>query len=294
MTSGKRAGAHRITNKKRGAGDISRPSRNPAAPQKGSSVTDLILSLFPGIGLLDLGFEQAGFCIVRGPDEIWGGDIRRFHPPPGRFHGVIGGPPCQDFSSSRRIAPTGYGLEMIGEFVRVVTQTAPLWWLMENVPRVPDVQIPGYSWQRLDLLASSYGLNQHRRRHIQFGSRDGTALVLPRHASRPVTAGAVTATDTTTPLAHMLIRQGLPADFAIPAFTDAAFRRAVGNGVPVPMAYALAQAVRDRVPAASVTLCACGCGRGVTDKATYATGACRMRAMRRRNVTDQAAEVSGA
>lgn len=30
----------------------------------------LVLSLFPGIGLLDRGFEDLGFCVVRGPDLI--------------------------------------------------------------------------------------------------------------------------------------------------------------------------------------------------------------------------------
>jgi len=50
----------------------------------------LVLSLFPGIGLLDRAFEEEGFCIVRGPDLLWGGDIRSFHPPAGRFDGVIG------------------------------------------------------------------------------------------------------------------------------------------------------------------------------------------------------------
>ncbi|MDE4913992.1 hypothetical protein PQI07_25310 [Methylobacterium sp. 092160098-2] len=64
---------------------------------------DLVLSLFPGIGLLDLAFEEAGFCMVRGPDQLWGGDVRRFHPPRGRFDGIVGGPPCQAFSRMRHI-----------------------------------------------------------------------------------------------------------------------------------------------------------------------------------------------
>lgn len=34
-----------------------------------------VLSLFPGLGLLDLAFEDAGFCVVRGPDHLWGGDV---------------------------------------------------------------------------------------------------------------------------------------------------------------------------------------------------------------------------
>jgi DNA (cytosine-5)-methyltransferase 1 len=58
----------------------------------------LVLSLFPGIGLLDMAFEEEGFCVVRGPDVLWGGDVKRFHPPAGKFDGVIGGPPCQSHS----------------------------------------------------------------------------------------------------------------------------------------------------------------------------------------------------
>jgi DNA (cytosine-5)-methyltransferase 1 len=42
----------------------------------------LVLSLFPGIGLLDMAFEEEGFCVVRGPDLLWGGDIRSFRPHP--------------------------------------------------------------------------------------------------------------------------------------------------------------------------------------------------------------------
>lgn len=38
----------------------------------------LVLSLFPGIDLLGRGFEAEGFYVVRGPDLIYGGDIRAF------------------------------------------------------------------------------------------------------------------------------------------------------------------------------------------------------------------------
>jgi DNA (cytosine-5)-methyltransferase 1 len=58
----------------------------------------LVLSLFPGIGLLDMAFEEEGFCVVRGPDLLWGGDVYTFHPPVGKFDGVIGGPPCKRWS----------------------------------------------------------------------------------------------------------------------------------------------------------------------------------------------------
>lgn len=43
----------------------------------------LVLSLFPGIDLLGAAFELEGFTVVRGPDPIFGGDVRAFHPPTG-------------------------------------------------------------------------------------------------------------------------------------------------------------------------------------------------------------------
>jgi DNA (cytosine-5)-methyltransferase 1 len=104
-------------------------------------MTQLVLSLFPGIGLLDRAFEEEGFCVVRGPDVIWGGDVRRFHPPAGRFDGVIGGPPCQMFSRMAFMVRQN-GLEpkfgnLIPEFERCVLEAAPQWFIMENVPDAP-------------------------------------------------------------------------------------------------------------------------------------------------------------
>lgn len=37
----------------------------------------LVLSLFPGADLLGMAFEQEGFCVVQGPDVIFGRDVRR-------------------------------------------------------------------------------------------------------------------------------------------------------------------------------------------------------------------------
>jgi len=34
-----------------------------------------VLSLFPGIGLLDSAFEEQGFTVVRGPDLLWSDDL---------------------------------------------------------------------------------------------------------------------------------------------------------------------------------------------------------------------------
>ena len=104
-------------------------------------MTQFILSLFPGIGLLDMAFELEGFCVVRGPDVIWGGDIRGFHPPIGKFDGIIGGPPCQMFSRLAHMVRQN-GLQpkfgnLIPEFERCVMEAMPKWFLMENVPDAP-------------------------------------------------------------------------------------------------------------------------------------------------------------
>jgi len=240
----------------------------------------LVLSLFPGIGLLDKGFESQGFCVVRGPDLIFGGDIRSFSVPSDKFEGVIGGPPCPDFSKARRSVPTGDGLEMINHYIRIVLESNPAWWLAENVPSVPDIKIDGYSWQRLDLNALDFGSKQRRKRHIQFGSNDRTALNIERKDTRGGLSTVLASSD--QPLHVKASLQGLPSNFDIPSFTRGALSRAIGNGVPFGMAKALAIAVKGR--GNNFNLCACTCGRKLTGRQKYATGACRKRVFDR-NVT---------
>lgn len=95
-------------------------------------MSGLVLSLFPGIGLLDMAFEEAGFCVVRGPDLMWGGDIHNFHPPGGVFDGIIGGPPCQADSAASAIRGTSK-VNLIHQFVRVANLVCPNWLVMEGV-----------------------------------------------------------------------------------------------------------------------------------------------------------------
>lgn len=252
---------------------------------------NLVLSLFPGIDLLGRGFEQAGWCVVRGPDPAIGtGDIRSFVPTRS-FTGVIGGSPCQDFSKLRRTPPTGQGLEMLRQFVRCVEAASPEWWMLENVPTVPDVSIPGYSHQRLDLRATEFGLTQSRLRHFQFGHRTGKVLILDRDAAAPARDRCVTASEgesvTRRRWEEFVTLQGLPADFELPLFTQSGRYRAVGNGVPIPMAFAIATAIRSSLfVQGTVTACKCGCGRRVTGKLIYARARCRKLEQRRRERCD--------
>ncbi|HZM27393.1 MAG TPA: DNA cytosine methyltransferase, partial [Gemmatimonadales bacterium] len=141
-------------------------------------MSGLVLSLFPGIGLLDMAFEEEGFCVVRGPDLLWGGDIRRFHPPAGKFDGVIGGPPCQAFSRLVHIVKAKGQTpkpNLIPEYERIVRETGPRWFVMENVPEAPMPEVDGYAVS-VTLVRDSYvgGLTK-RMRAFSFGRRGPTA-----------------------------------------------------------------------------------------------------------------------
>ena len=144
----------------------------------------LVLSLFPGIGLLDIAFEEEGFCVVRGPDLLWGGDIRRFHPPAGKFDGVIGGPPCQSFSPLiHLVRANGYEPKhgnMIPDYERVVSEAAPTWFLMENVTRAPEPAVSGYAVVSFRLNNAWLGEAQVRLRRFSFGLRGPAACDLRR------------------------------------------------------------------------------------------------------------------
>lgn len=237
----------------------------------------LVLSIFPGIGLLDMAFEEEGFTVVRGPDPLWGGDIREFRPPAGRFDGVIGGPPCQLFSRMRHINPNAGAKHgnLVPEFSRCVAEAQPEWFLMECVPEAPAPLVEGYT-VRAELVRDVWvGGITNRLRRFSFGTRDGrrldvetAALHCPNplpaalaggarrvpvalggsgkvKASRRVCAGDM---KTQEGFAASLEAQGLPADFLADApLTVAGKIKVVGNGVPLPMGRAVARAVREAV-----------------------------------------------
>jgi DNA (cytosine-5)-methyltransferase 1 len=150
-------------------------------------VGNLVLSLFPGIDLLGLAFEREGWCVVRGPDPITGGDIREFHPPAGVFDGLIGGPPCQIFSILKRLNPLAgekWG-NLIPEFERAVAEAQPRWFVMENVPQAPEPVIPGYRVRSLILNNRWRGEIQDRERRFSFGTADGRQLFVETEALEP-------------------------------------------------------------------------------------------------------------
>lgn len=267
-----------------------------------AGATRIVLSLFGGAGLLDRGFEQAGFCVLRGPDTLFGQRVEDFQAGHlvGHVEGVAGGSPCQDFSRARRHKETGEGRRMMQEFARVVTEAQPTWFLLENVPNVPHLAVDGYDVQRIYASAHEFGMRQRRERVFQFGHRPGDdeLVFLRRTLSRPGPwAKTVTSKMTHRNYGDLCELQGLPRD----ALSRSGLSRsqkilAVANGVPVPMAQAIAEAIRDRadtghwLSVCGLTKCACGCGR-VCDPRLWGQRAggvaCRKRIERaRRGVTN--------
>lgn len=242
---------------------------------------ELVLSLFPGIGLLDYAFELEGFCVVRGPDVLWGGDVRRFHPPAGKFDGIIGGPPCKAHSALVHIVRARYGessvaADLIPEYERCIAEAAPSWFLMENTRHAPHPAVLGYGVTSL-LFNNRWAPGapeQNRERVFSFGLRGGKATLTPESCvfENPNFEYAVVAQrggagdglkidrgNTIRPLRTLERKraaskrtieracelQGLPTDFLEHApFTSGGKFEVVGNGVPIPMGRAIARAVR--------------------------------------------------
>lgn len=218
----------------------------------------LVLSLFPGIGLLDMAFEEAGFCVVRGPDLLWGGDIHKFFPPPGRFDGVIGGPPCQKFSTAGNIVGTS-AVDLIPEFMRVVEAVRPRWIVMENVPQAIGHPAIPREWFHFKLRDYDCGGETSRVR--AFWTWPFMALVAPRangEAAHSVMASTFKrgagqyAKDKgflpgNLPIAEYARLQGVPeiGERLVQFKSSRAFAiHVLGNGVPLAMGRAVAKTVR--------------------------------------------------
>lgn len=178
------------------------------------------LSLFSGAGGLDIGFEDAGFDIVEqnelvddfaetlrinNPDNhsVVCKDVREYSGKhlKGKIDFIIGGPPCQPFSSASRRA---FGVNgtidargtLFNEYVRILTEVQPKGFLFENVYGIVSsnkgqdwkmivtaFKHAGYNIHYKILDAADYGAPQHRARLIIVGLKDDInyQFPLPNH-----------------------------------------------------------------------------------------------------------------
>lgn len=251
-------------------------------------MAELVLGLFSGVGLLDRAFAAAGFVVVQAADKITGGDIRDFRGILGRFNGIIAGPPCQGFSVantrkkySKPPKSVAMSRKMLQETCRIITECDPEWFLIENVPCVPDVRIEGYSVQRIPITHQQCGGVQLRSRHFQFGSKLGH-IIRPQRVRQcdqiKNTVPAVTtktSADITYP--ELCRRQDLETPIHLPGFCKTKKAELIGQGVPLRMGKILAEAVVCRAPRIPEADCQCDCGRSVSARALTATPSCRKR-----------------
>jgi DNA (cytosine-5)-methyltransferase 1 len=97
---------------------------------------------------------------------------------------VVGGPPCQGFSISGKRNPLDPRNRLYEGFLKVVKDTKPRMFLMENVPNlasmeggqllkaiISDFENLGYLVSHQILLASEFGVPQNRKRLILVGTR---------------------------------------------------------------------------------------------------------------------------
>ena len=213
-------------------------------------MNNLVLSIFPGIDLLGRAFEEEGFCVVRGPDLLWGGDIKTFHPPAGVFDGVIGGPPCKGESNLAYLNGKA-GETMSPEFHRVVAEARPDWWLMEAVKR----HIAPYV---VKLSPRYLGEKQSRRRffHSNLNIAPYIDVVVFEHpefkycvraSNRTGAQGTHKKGQSSYTFKEMCELQGLPGGFDLPGFLMQGKFEAIGNGVPLSMGRAVAKGVKKAI-----------------------------------------------
>lgn len=150
---------------------------------------------------MSLGFQNAGFEIVAA-FEHWKPAIDVYrenfcHPcyeadlsvsdlPPEiiatRPEVIIGGPPCQDFSSAGPNKPGSARSNLLERFADIVTQVRPRFFVLENVPRsrlkpvfvraVDRLRLAGYGLSQNVLDAAYYGVPQQRQRLFLVGALD--------------------------------------------------------------------------------------------------------------------------
>jgi len=138
-----------------------------------------VIDLFCGAGGFSLGFEQAGFEILLGIDNwdlacesfklnhpfasVWQKDIRTIawkDLPEAEI--IIGGTPCQEFTSLNLKRQPWRGMINVCHFLRLIDGAKPRYWLMENVLGLKKY-LPEYlPWFKL--RASDFGCQTNRYR----------------------------------------------------------------------------------------------------------------------------------
>lgn len=154
------------------------------------------IDLFAGAGGMSLGFRRAGFTPVAAYDN-WDSAVRSYTINHGEhIHNVsisaeieapfvtvvVGGPPCQGFSSAGLRRPTDARNTLVGEFSRLIARLKPAAFVFENVEGfltsadglfvfelLEPLIAAGYRMHLRKVNAANYGVPQHRKRVVGIG-----------------------------------------------------------------------------------------------------------------------------
>jgi len=152
--------------------------------------------LFCGAGGLSLGFRQAGYeCVLAVDrdaavvdtysanfgDHVMQGEVSESLQLPD-VDVIIGGPPCQGFSSAGLRRPDDRRNTLVRTFARIIAANRPRAFVFENVEgfltcaegkRILDLLEPvveaGYRVHLRKINAANYGVPQHRKRVVAIG-----------------------------------------------------------------------------------------------------------------------------
>jgi DNA (cytosine-5)-methyltransferase 1 len=174
---------------------------------------------------------------------------------------IVGGPPCQGFSSAGMRQQNDQRNNLVGRFAQIVAMLRPTGFIFENVEgfltsdngeRVLDLLIPlidvGYRIHMRKINAANYGVPQHRKRVIAIGGLGwDPSFPTPTHSAfgAPGAERAVKGLPPTPALQESLT--GLPAAaIEPPGFPQGHFCRSL-NGIELARALALkpGQTMRD-------------------------------------------------
>lgn len=161
------------------------------------------VDLFSGCGGLSLGFEQAGFNVVAAFENwqpaltvyknnfhhpVFNQDLRDEETAIAQINTyapdlLMGGPPCQDFSSAGKRDVTQGRADLTYHFANIVCNVRPTWFVMENVEQIKKNPIlhhvieqfiqTGYGLTAVILDASFCGVPQTRTRFFLIGHLHG-------------------------------------------------------------------------------------------------------------------------
>jgi DNA (cytosine-5)-methyltransferase 1 len=111
---------------------------------------------------------------------------------------VAGGPPCQGFSTAGLKDPVDPRNTLIGDFVRIVEEVQPRFFMLENVTGLrslhdgrlfenvlTELNRLGYTFHHRVLHAADFGVPQMRQRLFVLGARDEAPPEFPQPTHRP-------------------------------------------------------------------------------------------------------------